>query len=653
MTELVGTRVVIPGLNRGYGIVKYIGPIEGKAGTFAGIELDNTIAATRGKNNGDVDGVQYFDVAQPLSGLFLPWDRLRAANPRLPTDTKGGAASRDMLYTPSPPGRTSSLRFSSAGSFDSVVRSNGTGRESPFNVSRKLNLPKRHLSNKELFGADSHRVSSGANLIRILYLENQGLEALEEELTDARLLLEEKSRILREKNEILTDLQATVNDLNPLLEEYEKSLEDRDRRLKKQKHEYERAREEWRQSLDLMLTAQLETEKLYELKIEDLREEVTALKHKHSDHGGHGRNRSADFDRLLEEVEQLRAENRSIKDSAALQPSSKGEEDGEYVELLLKKIDMLTQDVSSMEIVMKDIQAKFKAKEIRIAELEIQLEEQLSKPPTVDQLLRQVEGMSISDYEEKEATFKKQIADIESQLQIALLERDLERERVIKFENTSPDTSASQHLLDQISQQEQDLTAHKAKAQSLETDLKSTQSQVQLLQEKNSQLIEKVESLNTRGGEDVMLRKTIEDLKHDLEMRPSFDELSELQNSLEEVDRLHHNEMGLKDDEISKLKQDNKKINDEILLLRLKIETYEAERSAITPINPAFTFKSNQPSPESGSLPDPESWAKNDALPIHTPKHAIDPSGGRDDWCGLCEREGHNSLNCPYENDIF
>lgn len=40
-------------------------------------------------------------------------------------------------------------------------------------------------------------------------------------------------------------------------------------------------------------------------------------------------------------------------------------------------------------------------------------------------------------------------------------------------------------------------------------------------------------------------------------------------------------------------------------------------------------------------------------LPVYKPSKPVDPSDGRDDWCGLCERSGHSSINCPYENDIF
>lgn len=40
-------------------------------------------------------------------------------------------------------------------------------------------------------------------------------------------------------------------------------------------------------------------------------------------------------------------------------------------------------------------------------------------------------------------------------------------------------------------------------------------------------------------------------------------------------------------------------------------------------------------------------------LPIYKPPTTIDASAGRAKWCGLCEREGHDSYECPFENDVF
>jgi dynactin complex subunit len=38
-----------------YGVVRFVGPVQGKKGVFAGVELDQEFA-NRGKNDGDVDG---------------------------------------------------------------------------------------------------------------------------------------------------------------------------------------------------------------------------------------------------------------------------------------------------------------------------------------------------------------------------------------------------------------------------------------------------------------------------------------------------------------------------------------------------------------------------------------------------------------------
>ncbi|CRK12527.1 hypothetical protein BN1708_017154, partial [Verticillium longisporum] len=50
---VVGDLVDVPG--NMYGTVRFIGPVQGKKGTFAGVELHSDFAP-RGKNSGDVDG---------------------------------------------------------------------------------------------------------------------------------------------------------------------------------------------------------------------------------------------------------------------------------------------------------------------------------------------------------------------------------------------------------------------------------------------------------------------------------------------------------------------------------------------------------------------------------------------------------------------
>lgn len=68
----VGDTVNVPGGM--HGTLRYIGGVDGKKGTFAGVELAGEYA-TRGKNSGDVDGKHYFKTAVPGGGIFLPVDK--------------------------------------------------------------------------------------------------------------------------------------------------------------------------------------------------------------------------------------------------------------------------------------------------------------------------------------------------------------------------------------------------------------------------------------------------------------------------------------------------------------------------------------------------------------------------------------------------
>ena len=60
----VGAKVFVS--SRGLCTVRHIGPLEGVAGTFIGVELPTAT----GKNDGSVEGVRYFRTA-PSRGLFV------------------------------------------------------------------------------------------------------------------------------------------------------------------------------------------------------------------------------------------------------------------------------------------------------------------------------------------------------------------------------------------------------------------------------------------------------------------------------------------------------------------------------------------------------------------------------------------------------
>ncbi|KAL5121199.1 hypothetical protein ACEQ8H_000667 [Pleosporales sp. CAS-2024a] len=87
----IGDVVDVPGGM--HGTVKFIGAVSNKKGVFAGVELSREYAA-RGKNDGEVDGKQYFRTSVPGSGIFLPVHRAQK---------RSSAASDDFPPTPTTP----------------------------------------------------------------------------------------------------------------------------------------------------------------------------------------------------------------------------------------------------------------------------------------------------------------------------------------------------------------------------------------------------------------------------------------------------------------------------------------------------------------------------------------------------------------------
>jgi CAP-Gly domain len=68
----VGDTVMVPGDM--HGVVKFVGTVAGKKGTFAGVQLAPEYAP-RGKNSGDVDGRHYFNTTIAGAGIFLPIEK--------------------------------------------------------------------------------------------------------------------------------------------------------------------------------------------------------------------------------------------------------------------------------------------------------------------------------------------------------------------------------------------------------------------------------------------------------------------------------------------------------------------------------------------------------------------------------------------------
>ncbi|KAG7195998.1 uncharacterized protein KQ657_000004 [Scheffersomyces spartinae] len=486
MNDYLHTKVSIPGANIS-GYLRYVGPIDGKQGKFCGVELIGPLATIRGKNNGEVEGKEYFQVQQPHSGLFLPYSRLLKANPHLelPRSRSPSVFTATTTQCDTSPSR----RFSPSIRSGSPAISRRSVHERSIelgNVSeRSTSLPSVVIGSTSAAGS--------ASLTEYTKLQ--------EEYNDLKDTHESTKRDMDEKLKILVELQQTVSDLQPVLEEYEYELSEKDKRFQRQKLEFEKARDEWRQSIDLMAAAQGENEAYYERRIQDLENRL-------GNEGGSESNSSSIISKLESTIGQLIDENTKLKDQNNGNLNNGG-------------------------------QNELERSKSHIASLEAEIDGLLTK---VSQLEKSVQDSTVDNL---------------GSMTIGTTEKD----------------------------------------------------------------------------------KLIDRLQHELEMRPTFEELSELQKSLDELDELHNIELDKKDKEINQLKDKIKALEHVKMLSPVDVSSTKSIKSDLLLLLP---------------LPEPSiEITPENSLPIYKPTTPTDPSSGHQDWCGLCERSGHNSIDCPYENDMF
>ncbi|CUM62481.1 uncharacterized protein PRCAT00000031001 [Priceomyces carsonii] len=523
MVDLLGSRVSIPG-TRCYGILRYYGPIDGKIGIFGGIELVGPIAASRGKNSGAVDGKQYFEVEHPMTGLFLPLERLKSVNPhlsRLNSSVQGNDQTEisDITDTPSPTSRGTRVpaSFSTRGQ-------------------QKITILKRKSLNNQ------SRVSSPIKETDI----PKAVDLKEEDDFQAKYkALKEKYELMSresfEKNAILDDLRSTVNEIQPLLEEYEHDAIEKDKRLERQKIEFENARRDWKDTLDLMVSNQQENELLFETQITDL--------------------------------------NRKIEQYQALSNDQPTKED----------VKELRDDLNATVEEKEKMRLEFEAKILRQTEEIKELEGRLSL-------------LSSSNLRSNDHTYE---------IEHLKLENKKLKGKLLELESHS-----------------------RTKNEEMEKLLLKSVGSITLTESH----VSSSENGGLNDSESSHLKKIIEDLKIELESRPTFEERNKLNKSIEELKSLHNLEISTKD-----------KVLDEFLSLDLSEKQNHEKLSS----QKSILMPEVEPQPKVLTEHSINTLLSSQHLPIYKPEKKLDPSEGKASWCGLCEREGHTSLHCPYENDLF
>ncbi|PTB46866.1 hypothetical protein M441DRAFT_128594 [Trichoderma asperellum CBS 433.97] len=367
----VGDSVNVPGGM--VGTVRFVGTVQGKKGTFVGVELDSEFAA-RGKNNGDVDGVSYFSTNVSGAGIFVPvakaLRRPSGSSPKTPTPNAASGLKLGKSNSVSLKSPTSSLsKLSASVGAGSRVQSPKGKKSQPSlqrpeseSPQRKLAMspgprpsisapgikaPPRygsptnrlaqsvrgtagHMGDPNKGAAMERRPSFGPRSTSSLGPEplfdeepnpitmpplptksNTGLGSLslrppsratsinDEELERLRAQLEDRDRQLKEQAATLAEMESSLTELQTLIEHPDglrrSSIDDKDatqlRHMLREKNEkiamlaaeFDAHRADFRSTIDTLEMASTETERVYEKRIEELIADIRELESRNLD----------------------------------------------------------------------------------------------------------------------------------------------------------------------------------------------------------------------------------------------------------------------------------------------------------------------------------------------------------------------------------
>ncbi|KKK24333.1 hypothetical protein AOCH_002103 [Aspergillus ochraceoroseus] len=287
----VGDVVNVPGGM--YGTVKFLGTVAGKPGKFAGIELAAE-HARRGKNSGDVDGRRYFSTSTTGSGIFVPMNNNKyvtkrssgSGGPLRPRHDRPTSANRrpslprpesPRLPAPSSKLGLSGLRTPSAAS-KAPPSSNGYSRSPVKAPSRASDRPPSRFSIEDdlpsVRTSDFGRSSSIG--VEVAELKEQ-VKGLEKQLLDRDRQLEEQANTLGEFQRTLEELEGS-DALSVRAQ-----LREKNDRIAQLTTEFDLHRADFRCTLDTLEVAASETERVYEQRIDELMQQNKELQDRGED----------------------------------------------------------------------------------------------------------------------------------------------------------------------------------------------------------------------------------------------------------------------------------------------------------------------------------------------------------------------------------
>lgn len=284
----VGDQVNVPGGM--YGTVKFIGTVAGKPGRFAGVELGPEHAG-RGKNNGDVEGRNYFTTSVPGSGIFVPINNSKyvskrtTGTPPTPTPSRPSGMNFSKSVGPSPSAARPRIRRPSLPRPESPrtappSKLNLSGLRTPSAFSKSTpaggNAPRTPLKTPTRPGSrvsqatdtpNSSRTTEGSRTPRRISDDSE----LMDKVRDLEKQLQERDKQLEEQSATLADFQKSITELEGSdALQVRAQLREKNEKIAALTAEFDSHRADFRSTLDTLEVAASETERVYEKRLDEL-----------------------------------------------------------------------------------------------------------------------------------------------------------------------------------------------------------------------------------------------------------------------------------------------------------------------------------------------------------------------------------------------
>lgn len=306
----VGDLVNVPGGM--YGTVRYLGGVAGKPGRFAGIELAPE-HASRGKNSGDVDGRHYFSTAVPGSGIFVPMNNSRYVTKRAgpPPATPGRPSAVNFSKSvgpgptmPKPRLRRPSLQRPESPRQPPPSKPALTGLRTPSATSKigpgpngfarpQTRTPSRPIverppssvsNNMDDEAPPSVRISDPIPGAAAAAAAAAEVRELREKIRSLEQQLEDRDRQLDEQAATLADLQNAITELEGADGmSVRAQLREKNEKIAQLTAEFDSHRADFRSTLDTLEIAASETERVYERRLDELMQQNRELQDRGED----------------------------------------------------------------------------------------------------------------------------------------------------------------------------------------------------------------------------------------------------------------------------------------------------------------------------------------------------------------------------------